>query len=624
MDCAGWELNYSRAGRDGLDSDCIVFYSWPDVLAYDRMGDLAADENVLAMRREQARDLFGLLQSPGCRHRALVAHFGERLDRCETSCDSCLASDFLGGLPVAGRIRAVRRVAGSPNPRSPRPRATVELDGSEEALFLELKALRKRLAAEQHVPPYVVFSDAVLVAIARERPEDDDALLTISGVGPKKLAKYGSLFLECVRNAHPWRGATARRRTPGSDSVHPALRSDREPGELAELLAFFRVPFAARILRSLEPVVDRNRDGIGVGSVQTGWRRTQAGLRLALGLGVASGLGACIGTIGDGGQNGAGGPSSGTNPPYQSATTEFKCDSDLIPDEVPLKRLSKAQLTNTVGDLVRFALPGAAAAQDSTLGVLQPLLALIPDEHRDGPFGEWGGFKSVDQVVNQEHVDRGYAVAVALGSELAKPERLSLAAGDCATDGDGGNDSACLDAFIRRFGERVLRREVLDADVAFYRAPAGTPPYDQADWADVIALLAAAPHALYFVEHAGGDDSTTAPVQALDAYELASRLSYHFWQSAPDDELFALARSGELLDETVYAEQVERVFASPKTRSAVRTFYSEWFQRDDVAQMNSRVGTPAFDTLRGEFLPSTELRGAMFDEVADMATYYSL
>jgi hypothetical protein len=333
----------------------------------------------------------------------------------------------------------------------------------------------------------------------------------------------------------------------------------------------------------------------------------------------------CIGSIGPGEDSVGGGGGGGSNedPPVPSTDT-FDCEGGLVPDEVPLKRLSRTQLINTVSDLVRFALPGDQATQNAVIGALATDFALLPREDREGPNGEWGGFTRIDQAVHQEHVESGYAIAVKLGAELARSGRRTAAAGSCATDGDAGNDDACLDAFIRRFGERALRRAVTEDDVAFYREPAGAPPFDEADWADVIALLVASPNSLYFVEHGDAVVRESTETYALDAYELASRLSYQFWQSAPDDELFELARSGALLDADSYAAQVERVFAEPRTTEAVRTFYAEWFEREDVAQINSRVGTPAFDTLRGDFMPSGNLRGAMFDEVADMATYYSI
>ena len=65
-------------------------------------------------------------------------------------------------------------------------------------LFDRLKTLRKSLAVARSVPAYVVFSDATLMRIAEERPSSADALLGISGIGPKKLELYGDALLQLV------------------------------------------------------------------------------------------------------------------------------------------------------------------------------------------------------------------------------------------------------------------------------------------------------------------------------------------------------------------------------------------------------------------------------------------
>ena len=74
-------------------------------------------------------------------------------------------------------------------------RGAVDLGSAEQALFERLRALRKRLADAEGVPPYVVFGDASLVQMARQRPADREALLAIHGVGTHKLEKYGDDFL---------------------------------------------------------------------------------------------------------------------------------------------------------------------------------------------------------------------------------------------------------------------------------------------------------------------------------------------------------------------------------------------------------------------------------------------
>lgn len=66
----------------------------------------------------------------------------------------------------------------------------------DEALFERLRALRKRLAQETGIAPYMVFSDAALRDMRARLPETEEQFLEVNGVGAKKLETYGSVFLE--------------------------------------------------------------------------------------------------------------------------------------------------------------------------------------------------------------------------------------------------------------------------------------------------------------------------------------------------------------------------------------------------------------------------------------------
>ncbi len=75
-------------------------------------------------------------------------------------------------------------------------RATVESwEGVDRELFDVLRAFRRRTSQERGVPPYIVFSDATLRDLARHRPHTHDELLTIHGIGAKKVAEYGEELL---------------------------------------------------------------------------------------------------------------------------------------------------------------------------------------------------------------------------------------------------------------------------------------------------------------------------------------------------------------------------------------------------------------------------------------------
>ena len=103
-------------------------------------------------------------------------------------------SRFLDGLRPA-----TLRAAGGAKPKAKAKKA----EAADAELFGRLRAWRKRQAEAQGVPPYVVFSDATLVAIADARPQSTSGLAQISGVGPAKLSRYAAPVLEVIGGADP-------------------------------------------------------------------------------------------------------------------------------------------------------------------------------------------------------------------------------------------------------------------------------------------------------------------------------------------------------------------------------------------------------------------------------------
>ena len=89
---------------------------------------------------------------------------------------------------------AVRASTGSSKKRA--SSSAAELDDAARELYERLRALRKRIADEQNVPAYVIFHDKTLAQIATERPRSLEAMAGITGVGTKKLERYGALFLD--------------------------------------------------------------------------------------------------------------------------------------------------------------------------------------------------------------------------------------------------------------------------------------------------------------------------------------------------------------------------------------------------------------------------------------------
>jgi ATP-dependent DNA helicase RecQ len=187
----GYYQEIGRAGRDGARADCVLFYSWADVLSLDRLLENAQvqDREVAEQQRRAVRRMFDLADGPTCLWRRLAGHFAETIADCGDSCGHCLERD------IVGEARAGAAVAQTKHRKTKLPVIEQVPRPQDPGLFERLRALRKQLADERKVPAYVVFSDRTLEDMAARKPRTREQFLDVHGVGQKKLDEYGDRFL---------------------------------------------------------------------------------------------------------------------------------------------------------------------------------------------------------------------------------------------------------------------------------------------------------------------------------------------------------------------------------------------------------------------------------------------
>jgi len=281
----GYYQEIGRAGRDGLRSECVMFYTFADARKHQFFINEIDDNNLKIQAQKKLDQVMEFAETKFCRRRHVLYYFGEDYeeDNCG-ACDNCLtekvsydatiiAQKILSAiLRTNGRFGAnhiinilrgkknekilsynhnklsvygiakdlsddelkeiiiqlvgaglINKTADQYNILTVAPagakflsqKETLELfkavkaEGEEEmrpadelnydqALFEKLRRLRKDIADELNVPPFVIFSDASLQEMAYYFPSDKDSFSNITGVGARKLKSFGNNFINII------------------------------------------------------------------------------------------------------------------------------------------------------------------------------------------------------------------------------------------------------------------------------------------------------------------------------------------------------------------------------------------------------------------------------------------
>jgi Protein of unknown function (DUF1592)/Protein of unknown function (DUF1588)/Protein of unknown function (DUF1595)/Protein of unknown function (DUF1585)/Protein of unknown function (DUF1587) len=254
----------------------------------------------------------------------------------------------------------------------------------------------------------------------------------------------------------------------------------------------------------------------------------------------------------------------------------------------PLRRLTRTELNNTLGELLK--------------GIVQkPADLLVPDE-RIGPF-ESNAIAPITDLLVQQHQEMAATLATAARAQMAQISPCDLVA-------DAG--TTCATRFVTEFGLRAYRRPLDSTEIQNYvRLYTLGKTGDGAanGFALVVQAMLQSPFFLYHHD-VGATGVPQASTVAITPHELASRLSFFLWNSMPDAPLFAVAANGTLMQDGVIAAQVERMLADSKAAATIALFHSQWLQIDDLG--NAEKDAALFPLFSPDLADAMQQETAMF------------
>jgi Protein of unknown function (DUF1592)/Protein of unknown function (DUF1588)/Protein of unknown function (DUF1595)/Protein of unknown function (DUF1585)/Protein of unknown function (DUF1587) len=181
-----------------------------------------------------------------------------------------------------------------------------------------------------------------------------------------------------------------------------------------------------------------------------------------------------------------------------------------------------------------------------------------------------------------------YFILASSISDQVLGERQRTASVPCKPADPTRADDACARLFIERYGERLFRRPLTKSETVARLRTASTGARQSGDFYAGLKLaltsLLVAPEFLFRVETAEPDPAHPQQYR-LDGYTKAARLSFLLWDSAPDQELLAAARSGAIHTEAGLKQQLNRMIESPRFEDGVRAFFTDMLELDGIENL---------------------------------------
>lgn len=185
-----------RAGRDGEEAECVLFFSKQDIMINKRLldykategGYTAGDPAVRANEQRKLNQMIHYCETDECLRQYILNYFGDHSPCICAKCSNCVVTEDEVEENYIETGRAKKKTA-----------ELADLTEEGQELFEKLRKCRSELAVKQGVPPFIICSDKTIKDMCAKCPTDEIQMADVYGMGVQKIASYGNNFTEIIR-----------------------------------------------------------------------------------------------------------------------------------------------------------------------------------------------------------------------------------------------------------------------------------------------------------------------------------------------------------------------------------------------------------------------------------------
>lgn len=183
-----------RAGRDGEEAECVLFFSKQDIMINKRLlqykvtsGQASDDSVVRANEQRKLNEMIRYCETDECLRQFILSYFGDNSPCTCEKCSNCVVVEDEAEETYIQTGREKKKAL-----------QIADLTPEGQELFEQLRRCRADLAVEKGVPPYIICSDKTLKDMCVKCPVDSTAMESVYGMGAQKVESYGARFTQII------------------------------------------------------------------------------------------------------------------------------------------------------------------------------------------------------------------------------------------------------------------------------------------------------------------------------------------------------------------------------------------------------------------------------------------